>query len=269
MAEALSALCRTASRDETPRLDVVNADSLKREYPRRFGEVEFALPEFQQINQAAYWDYQRSKVYIRSSRRLHRVSRKARTERSIDRIRPNKVIRLEEQRRVPNCQCKDPLIYKWGASGQTVYDLRWSSNGIKRWVVRYVFPRYICWRCKGTHHQYIRKPRYGINLRSHILYQVIELQMTQNSVAKSICQLFGLPLSRGVINKVKAGGKLAGTKEPTKRSLIASLGVRWYMRMRRRSPSMARTDTYGCSRTWRKWHSYIAIHARPARLRES
>ena len=213
VAEALSALCRTASRDETPGLDVVNADSLKREYPRRFGEVEFALPEFQQINQAAYWDYQRSKVYIRSSRRLHRVSRKARTERSIDRIRPNKVIRLEEQRRVPNCQCKDPLIYKWGASGQTVYDLRRSSNGIKRWVVRYVFPRYICWRCKGTHHQYIRKPRYGINLRSHILYQVIELQMTQNSVAKSICQLFGLPLSRGVINKVKAGeaGRYQGT----------------------------------------------------------
>jgi hypothetical protein len=32
------------------------------------GLVEFVLPEFRQINEAAYWDYQRSKVYVRSNR---------------------------------------------------------------------------------------------------------------------------------------------------------------------------------------------------------
>ncbi|MGA7946379.1 MAG: TM0106 family RecB-like putative nuclease, partial [Candidatus Sulfotelmatobacter sp.] len=62
--EAICAACRPLSSEKAPKLAAVNVDSLKREYPQRFGEVEFALPEFQQINEAAYWDYQRNKVYI-------------------------------------------------------------------------------------------------------------------------------------------------------------------------------------------------------------
>ena len=73
-------------------------DSLKREYPQRFGEVEFALPEFQRINEAAYWDYQRNKVYIRSNQRLKRLTRKTAMERPLAEVRVNKVITVEEQR---------------------------------------------------------------------------------------------------------------------------------------------------------------------------
>jgi hypothetical protein len=29
---------------------------LKREYPKRFGKIDFALPEYQQIKDAAQWD---------------------------------------------------------------------------------------------------------------------------------------------------------------------------------------------------------------------
>ncbi len=75
VSEALSALCHTVSSQRTPTADVVNVDSLKREYPQRFGEVEFVLPEFEQINGAAYWDYQRNRVFIRTNQRLHRLSR--------------------------------------------------------------------------------------------------------------------------------------------------------------------------------------------------
>ena len=200
VAETLKALCQGMSSD----VDVVNVNSLKREYPRRFGEVQFLLPEFEQINQAAYWDYQRNKVYVRSSPRLQRLSRETLKEKCIARVRPNKIIRVEEPRRVPRCKCKDPLIYKWGTFGQTVYDLRYSSTGIQRCVIRYLFHRYICWHCKATHHQYVRKPRFGVGLCSYLLYQIIEVQVPQNAVAKSVRQLFGLPLSRALINKVKA-----------------------------------------------------------------
>ena len=69
VAEALSALSRSLPVGAT---DFVDASALKREYPKRLGKIDFALPEFQQINDAAQWDYQRERVYLRSSKRLRR-----------------------------------------------------------------------------------------------------------------------------------------------------------------------------------------------------
>jgi predicted RecB family nuclease len=67
--EALTALSRSLPVGAT---DFVDATTLKREYPQRFGKIDFALPEFQQINDAAQWDYQRERVYLRYSKPLRR-----------------------------------------------------------------------------------------------------------------------------------------------------------------------------------------------------
>src|SRR5437870_1912978 len=48
--------------------NIVYTDSMKRESLYRFGKNAFSMPEFQYINQAAYWDYQREKIYVRSSK---------------------------------------------------------------------------------------------------------------------------------------------------------------------------------------------------------
>lgn len=202
--EALSAVCRPVSSQEAPRVDVVNVDSLKREYPQHFGEVTFALPDFQQINEAAYWDYQRNRVYVRSNRRLQRLSRAALKDNSCAEVRPNKIVVVEEPRPVSCYRCNNALIYKFGRCSQTVYDLKLSRTGVRRWVVRYSFHRYICWRCKATFRQYVRKCKYGVGLCAYLVYQIVEVQIPQNALAKSVRQLFGLPLSRGSINRLKA-----------------------------------------------------------------
>jgi hypothetical protein len=75
VANAVAVVCRPVPLDRA-KYSAVNADSLKREYPQRFGDVEFVPPEFQEINKAAYWDYQRDKVYVRSNSQLRRLSRK-------------------------------------------------------------------------------------------------------------------------------------------------------------------------------------------------
>jgi predicted RecB family nuclease len=201
--EALSEVCHPLS-SEAPKITAVNVDSLKREYPQRFGEVEFALPEFQRINEAAYWDYQRNKVYVRSNQRLKRLSRKTAMERPLAKVPVNKVIIVEEQRPASCLCCNSTLIYKFGKMSQIVYDLMFSTAGVKRWVTRYSFSRYICWHCKATIQLYVHKQKYGIGLRSYLLYEVIELQIPQNAMSKTVRQLFSLPLSRGAINRVKA-----------------------------------------------------------------
>jgi predicted RecB family nuclease len=204
VAEALSAACQAVFSGKPTTTDVVNANSLKREYPQRFGKTEFLLSQFQKINEAAYWDYQRNRVYVRSDRRLLRLSHKAQKRHTRSSLRPNKIISVEEQRPASCTHCNGSLIYKWGRYSQTVYDLRLSPGGIKRWVVRYSFSRYICWNCKATFHLYVRKPRYGAGLCAYLLYQIIDVPITQNAAAKSVRQLFGLPLSRGLINHVKS-----------------------------------------------------------------
>ena len=204
VAEALSAACQAASSDETTNTDVVSADSLKREYPQCIGKTEFLLPEFQKINEAAYWDYQRNKVYVRSDKRLLRLSHKTLKWHSRSTLRPNKIVTVEEQRPTSCSRCNGSRICKWGRYSQTVYDLRSSPAGIKRWIVWYSYPRYICWSCKATFCRYVRKPRYGGGLCAYLLYQIIDVPIPQNAAAKSVRQLFGLPLSRGLISRLKS-----------------------------------------------------------------
>jgi len=114
------------------------------------------------------------------------------------------VVAVEEQRPDTCPRCSSALIYRYGQLSQTVYDLRLSSAGVKRWITRYSFSRFICWRCKATLQLYLHKDKYGVSLRAYLLYQIIELQIPQNTVAQNIKQLFNLPLSRGSINRLKA-----------------------------------------------------------------
>src|SRR5262249_38127073 len=52
----------------SPQCNVVLTSEMKREtpFPLRFGRNSFALPELEVVNRAAYWDYQRERVYVKS-----------------------------------------------------------------------------------------------------------------------------------------------------------------------------------------------------------
>ncbi len=199
VAETLSVLSRPSPSGSA---NVVDVTTLKREYPQRFGEIDFALPEFQQINDAAHWDHQREKVYVRSSKRLRRVrqeSFKAKRKVSV-----NKVVRCEEEPPTRCGGCGATTIYRFGRLSRVVHDIKLSGTGIKRWVVRYSFPRYMCCHCKTTFHVYASQAKYGNTICAYIVYQIVELQLPQNVVAKSMRQLFNIPASRGMINRRKA-----------------------------------------------------------------
>jgi hypothetical protein len=199
VAEALSALSQSAA---VGNADVVDVATLKREYPQRIGNIEFALPEFRRINDAARWNHQRDKVYARSNKRLARLRRNAPTAGWTVPI--NKVVECEEQRPMHCTGCGAATIYRWGRLSRTVYDFKLSGAGIKRWVVMYSFPRYICWQCKMTFHQYAHQAKSGNALCPYAVYQIIDLQITQSAVTKGMRSLFGIPASPGMVNRLKA-----------------------------------------------------------------
>ncbi len=53
--------------------DVVDTETLKRDHPSGFKRNTFFFPELDVINKAAYWDYQRERVYVKSNARLKRA----------------------------------------------------------------------------------------------------------------------------------------------------------------------------------------------------
>jgi hypothetical protein len=97
-------------------------------------------------------------------------------------------------------------FYKYDTYRKTVYDLKFNRTGVKRWVVRYQFHRYVCRTCAAT----FRPPRpiqtrsrHGLGLLAHIIYQLVELKIPQGTIADSINQLFSLPLHRNAVIKQK------------------------------------------------------------------
>jgi predicted RecB family nuclease len=217
---AAEVVARALSSLSSPDANVVDAGSVKREYPQRFGKNDFALPEFQQINDAARWDYQRDKVYIRTGKRSIRPRLNA-ASRVLSRM--VHVVEVAEERPTACTVCGSAEIKRWGRLVRIVHDLKLSQIGIKRWVVRYSFPRYICWRCRKTFHKFTAEPgKYGATIHAYVAYQVIELQLSQRAVARSLVQLFNIPVSPETVNGLKAdeASRYAGTYQALLEKLV-------------------------------------------------
>ncbi|MDQ3257211.1 MAG: IS66 family transposase [Acidobacteriota bacterium] len=183
--------------------DIVDTNSLKQKSSYRFGNNVFSMPELKQINQSAYWDYQRDKIYVRSSPRLKRISKKVVISRA-KALPVNKVIICQP----PTCcpECKATKLYKHGRLSKVVRDLKFSRTSIKRWVVKYYFNRFICCACGATCYsqQYHRTTnKHGLDLLSYLVYQIIELRIPQSTVTESLNQFFKLNLDRATVNRQK------------------------------------------------------------------
>ena len=185
--------------------DVVHADSLPRDFPSVFKVNQFQFAEFEQINKAAYWDYQREKILVRSSERLKRVVRNA-CKRSRKKPRANKIVDCPEPTVCLNCG--GITLYRHQAASKTVIDVRFGQASVKKWTIMYRFCYYRCPRCKAVFHSPERAcgpGKFGPNLRALYVYQIIDLRLPQHQVAACLNLLLGLQLSCTMVNKFKEG----------------------------------------------------------------
>jgi predicted RecB family nuclease len=183
-------------------INIVRTSEMKRESPFRFGRNSFALPELEVINRAAYWDYQRERVYVKS--RTKRAREHERHSRLQHALVPNTIVECSRASCCPTC--KSNLIYRHGKRNKIEVDLRFMRHGVKRWVTRYVIYRYRCQSCRSTFDPRDRRwPRgkYGQALAAYTMYQNIELGLSQSRVASNVRMLFGLGISRNTVNQFK------------------------------------------------------------------
>jgi len=226
--EALSLVTRTilglnqpeTSSEAASGQKVVDANSLRRERLYGFKRNTFFFPELDSINKAAYWDYQRERVYLKSNRHLRHALR--RTCRTVKRIRPNKRVQCPRPPRCPHCE--SPAIEKHTKHNKIVHDLKFTAGGIKRWIVQYEFHRYKCLNCGKTFFPQERewsRDKFGSTISAYTVYQNIELRLPAVTVDKSLIKLFGLQLPNGSTGRFKT--KAAEIYTETYEALLAKL----------------------------------------------
>src|ERR1019366_3368459 len=126
------------------------------------------------INKCAYSDYQREKVYLRTSPAIRKsLMRKERASR----LRPkaNKRVECEKPSHCPECGSAKVTITRSKRTYKYVYDLKFSRSGVKKWTVRYSSLRYCCLKCEKTFHadEYRANYVYGPKLWCWLIYQHI------------------------------------------------------------------------------------------------
>lgn len=200
--------------------DVVRTERLKHENLYGFKRNTFSFPELDAINKAAYWDYQRARVYVKSNAFLKVALTRSSRARKV--LSPNKIIECPRPRSCPKCGSTN--FFGHGNSSRGILDLKFMRHGIKRWIILYRFHRYKCQDCGATFapkKMGWTRSKFGPGIVAYSLYQNIGLRLPQESVDRSLNKLFGLQLRIGTTNCFKA--KAAETYKETYDALVARL----------------------------------------------
>jgi predicted RecB family nuclease len=170
---------------------------------RLWGQRKFAVDDFRQVADCTYFDYQRTKVYLRSNPELKAVHRHKR-KRAAKQTRPNQVVVVHAHK----CwRCKSTDIVKdtdrWHKKFQ--YDLRVSSGSIKRWITEFRTPFHHCLRCKIGFFppSYKAKERYGHSLIAWVMHQHISNRISFERLEFTLRECFGIRLQYSRIHHIK------------------------------------------------------------------
>jgi predicted RecB family nuclease len=198
VADALVRLCGSGASG----LEAVDVGSLEVGFQRTFGKFESALPEFAKINDAAYWDYQRSKVYARTDKAIRRAVRESESRRKNTTVEKEVTVR-DAPSKCPKCGAMRLWTYHRDKS-HIVYDLKFTRRGIKRWAVRYHYNMHRCSECRAEMTIYSQDSQYGPNLRAFVAYLLIEVRLSFQKVTEHVSSLFDVALPSSSAHEIKS-----------------------------------------------------------------
>jgi predicted RecB family nuclease len=218
LAEALAHICGNTGSSTPKKLETVDVGSLEVGFQRTFGKFQSALPEFEKINTAAYWDYQRSKVYVRSEKAIRRSVEN--TAKRPKQVAVNKeAILYDKPAACP--RCGGSKLWVAMRMSRVVFDLKFTRGGIKRWVVRYRYNSYKCVACKAQMTMHPRQTKYGQNLRAYAAYLLIEIRLSYQKIREHISTVFDIPITNTMANDMKA--VMAKKYEPTYQLILKQI----------------------------------------------
>jgi hypothetical protein len=160
----------------------------------RFGKISFVFPELDFVNKCAYFDYQREKVYVRTSKVLKGIQRiKQRDKRKKTRL--NARIELLS-RKCPRCGSRQ--LEHGKKSSRVVADLKFFNKGVKKWLTKYESAWHKCQRCGESFlpDGFPRsKEKHGHGLKCWFVYQNIIGGQNVMKITSGVKEIFGLTVT--------------------------------------------------------------------------
>ena len=204
---------------------VVEIDKLAQ--PRKkWGPVDFFHSDYEYINKCAYFDYQRDRVYVRTSKTLRKRKRKKRA----GHIR-NATLRVTKRVEVAASRC--PTCNSGNVSrnirdartprGKRAFDLAITPSGIKKRVVEYTSSVHRCQQCGHMFvpEQYQKLAVHLHGLRSWAMYQHVAHRTSFGALETMCGDLFGIHVSDPDMLMFKA--LMAHYYRPTYRALFKKI----------------------------------------------
>jgi predicted RecB family nuclease len=171
--------------------------------------VDFVQPEFEFINKRAYFDYQRERVYIRSSKAI----RKAKTSKPPS---PNRSLPASKKITIIASQCpvcKNENVIS-GVKKQVrtqeprvkrTFDVVFTPSGVRRRVIECRTSVHKCLNCNEEfvpiEHQKLDKHFHG--LKSWVIFQHVKYRINLQMLSKMIEDFFGIRVSPSEVHMLK------------------------------------------------------------------
>ncbi|MEI6557542.1 MAG: IS66 family transposase [Rhodospirillaceae bacterium] len=197
--DALSDICN--SKINSKNTEVIKSDESP--YFTTLGKFVTENKDLSVINDAAYWNYQREKIYIRSKE--SNTQKRNRTKGRIRKYRINKVVKSTK---LSICsQCGSRRIEANGRMKRDIVDIKFGNGYMKRWTVRYCTTYYKCKECNcssASDDRNQEKSQFGPGISSFIIYCIIDLHIAQNMTSRIIFKLFGIHIEQSTLNRLKS-----------------------------------------------------------------
>jgi len=202
--------------------DEVAAPSSRREWCR----VKFAEKDFEHVNRCAWFDYQREKVYLRTSKAVKDACLRRRKKGKRRRLPVNREVEIRSGT-CPRCNGKRILRLSSEMHAKLAYDLKFTAGGIRRQVIRCTTARHRCQDCELSFlpKRYKRLDKHLHGLKSWAMYQHVAHRISFQHLESLFDDCFGLrvgftelhmlkslvarryrPACRRILDRIVAGG---------------------------------------------------------------
>jgi hypothetical protein len=209
MAEPDAAAPQPGAAGDLPVASVQDLDRLGNE--RKWGKVRFYHPDFEFVNDCAYFDYQRQRVFVRTSRTLKKNRKKPGTQ-------PNRKLRVSRRVQITSSHCPacgGAEIIRWehgrrlttkAPRVKRAFDLVFTSGGIKRWVIECRASMHECRGCGRVFvpERYQRLAKHFHGLMSWAMFEHVAHRISYEMLGEMLREFFDIAVYSTEIHMIKS-----------------------------------------------------------------
>ncbi|MCK4824146.1 IS66 family transposase, partial [bacterium] len=183
---------------------MINTDAFERpsKYHCVFGKKDFVFRDLEYVNQCAYFNYQREKVFVRTNRQFRSINKRGGKVRRMSR-KPTTIVYIKCTQ-CPHCGGK--RIIPRSERIRSQIDLKYSKHGVRKWVPQYVSWKYECRKCRRkfvSRDWPESRSIYGHSLACWCVYHNIARKQSMLQVSRSVLDVFDIYLPKDHLYRFK------------------------------------------------------------------